>query len=118
MPYRTLGPRPVVAEPDATGFNTGHWTCTLDAAVISSTVPVFELYHMYISAPTLTGAPTIATVMLNLAHWDITLIGQANSWDPSQPMLMQPGDVLTVMFNVPTTTTPAPTVTGWFRYQT
>jgi hypothetical protein len=118
MPYHTLGARPVQARADTTGLNTGNWTAVLDGQVITSTVPVFELYHIYLTAPTLTGAPTTATVMLNLMHWDITLIGQANSWDPSQPMLLQPGDTLFVMFNVPVTTTPPPTVTGWFRYQT
>ncbi len=117
MPYRTLGPRPVKAAADTTGLNAGNWTAVLDATVISATVSTFELYHMFIKAPTLTGTPTTAEVRLNLSPWDITLIGQANSWDPAQPLLMQPGDILYVLFNVPTTITPAPTVTGWFRYQ-
>lgn len=118
MAYRTLGARPVVAAKDTTGLNTGNWTAVLDGAVITNTVPTFEMYHLYLTAPTLIGTATTATVMLNLLHWDVTLIGQANSWDPAQPMLMQPGDTLYVLFNVPVTTTPAPTVAAWFRYET
>lgn len=117
MAYETLGPRPVTAKADTTGQNPGNWTVVIDDAVINSTVPRYEMYHMYISAPTLVGQSTTAQVALNQALWDATLIGQLNSWDPAQPMLLQPGDTIYVYFNVPTTTTPAPVVTVWFRYE-
>lgn len=116
MAYYTLGPRPVVATADTTGSNDGNYTAVFDGALISSTVPVFEMYHLYLTAPVLVGAPTIATVKLNTSFWDVTLLGQANSWDPSQPMLMQPGDTLYIMFNVPFPNAAAPFVTAWFRY--
>jgi hypothetical protein len=118
MPYFPLGGRPVTAVPDMTGRNPGNWTAMLDGKLINVSHPVYELYHWFIQSPTLAGVPTTATVLINLYQWDVTLVGQANSWDPAQPLLMTPGDTLYVMFNVPTTMTPAPTVVGWFRYQT
>lgn len=116
MPYTTLGYRPFTGTPDTTGFNPNNWTAQLPLSDISSVSAGFELYHLYLTCPALPGVATTATVMLNQGLWDVTLIGQANSWDPSQPMLCAPGDTLYVLFNVPTTTTPAPTVTAWFRY--
>lgn len=115
--YFSLGARPVTATADTTGLNSGNWTAVLGHEVIGATTPYFELYHLYIKSPTLVGVPTTATVMLNTNFWDVTLIGQANSWDPAQPLIMTPGDDLFVLFNVPTSTTPPPVVTGWFRYQ-
>lgn len=113
--YFPLGGRPVVAAKDTTGRNPGNWTATISHEIINVTVPVFEMYHLYIQSPTLVGQLTIAQVLHNQYFWDVTLIGQYNSWDPAQPLLMTPGDDVIVLFNVPTTTTPAPQVVGWFR---
>lgn len=119
MPYAPLGARPVVAAPDTTGQNVGNWTATLDNSVINSAVPFFEMYHLYIeSSLQATGTQTSARVMLNSNFWDATLVGQLNSWDPSQPMLVQPGDIISVLFNIPITETPAPIVHAWFRFDT
>jgi hypothetical protein len=115
--YFPLGARPAVAEADTSGLNPGNWTALLDHSAIGVTTPVFELYHLFIESPTLVGQATTATVRLNRHSWDVTLIGQANSWDPAQPLLMTPGDDLAVAFNVPIATTPAPVITAWFRYQ-
>lgn len=117
MPYFPLGGRPAVAAADTTGLNPGNWTAMLDNKAIGISRSVFEMYHLYITSPTLATTSTTASVRLNLLPWDITLIGQANSWDPAQPLLMTPGDTLYVLFNVPTSTTPAPTITAWFRYE-
>ena len=118
MAYHTLGYRPVLAVADTTGQNVGNWTASLDAQTLGAKTDTIEMYHLYLKAPTLATIQTTATVALNLGTWDATLIGQLNSWDPSQPMLLTPGDTIYVFFNVPTSTTPAPTVTFWFRYQT
>lgn len=115
MAFTTLGYRPFTGTPDTTGFNSGNYTAALDLGDVS-TVSTFEMYHMYLTCPQLAGVPTTATVMLNQGFWDVTLIGQANSWDPSQPMLCAPGDTLYVLFNVPTSNTTPPNVTAWFRY--
>lgn len=118
MGYVTLGARPKVGVPDTTGQNTGNWTVSLEPADIGVTVSTFEMYHMFISAPTLAAdQQSSARVMLNQYFWDATLIAQLNSWDPSQPMLLTPGDTIYVLFDVPTEMTTPPTVTCWFRYQ-
>lgn len=118
MPYAPLGARPVVAVADTTGQNTGNWTAMIDNSVISTNVPYFELYHLYIKSPVLSSAQTSAEVMLNQNFWDATLVAQLNSWDPSQPMLLTPGDTIYVLFDVPISETPAPIVYAWFRYDT
>lgn len=115
MAYYPLGFRPAAIGADTTGLNTGNYTATFDSDVLGITVPVFEVYHLYLTAPTLASGQTTATVMINRGYWDVTLIGQANSWDPSQPALMTPGDALFVLFNVPTSNTVKPTAYAWFR---
>lgn len=112
-----LGARPVNAAADTTGLNKGNWTAVIGHETIGVTVPVFELYHLYLTSPTLVGQATTATVRINLDEWDITLIGQANSWDPSQPPLLGPGDDVFILFNVPTSNRTVPTAYAWFRYE-
>jgi hypothetical protein len=116
MTHYPLGHRPIVATPDTTGQNTGNWTAMLDHSVIGAKTPVFECYHLYITTPSTTGSVT-ATVMVNTGFWDVTLTGQANGWDPAQPILMQPGDTLYILFSIPTSQEPPPTVTAWFRHE-
>lgn len=116
MAYVPLGYRPVPATADISGNNTGNYTCMFDQAVINAKTSVFEVYHLYITAPLLAGSSTTATVAVNDGYWDVTLTGQANGWDPAQPILMQPGDTLWVYWNVPVTNPVAPSVTAWFRY--
>lgn len=117
MTFTTLGARPVTAALDTTGQNTGNWTAMLDNSVIGAAVSQFEMYHMYIESPVNGDVQTTAQVKLNSNFWDATLIGQLNSWDPAQPMLMTPGDTIYVLFNVPISVTPAPVVTCWFRFE-
>lgn len=117
MAYIPLGYRPVKAAADTTGVNAGNYTAVFDSKVISITHPYFEMYHLYLTGPVLSGGSTTVDVALNGGYWETTLIGQRNAWDPQQPLLMQPGDTLYVYFNVPTTNTTIPTVTAWFRYQ-
>ncbi len=118
MAYVPLGGRPVRAALDQSGLNPGgFYTAVFDDQIIGATVPRYELYHLYLRSTVLTGQATTVDVYLNTLPWDTTLIGQRNSWDPSQPALMQPGDVLYVCFNVPVTMTPAPYVVCWFRYE-
>jgi len=115
--YVPLGYRPVIATADTTGLNTGNWTAAFDPRLLSIQQPVFEMYKLYVRAPVQAGGSTQLDVVLNNGYWDTTLIGQRNAWDAVQALLMTPGDTLYVLFNVPTSTTPAPTVYAWFRYQ-
>lgn len=117
MRYMTLGSRPVKAVNDTTGMNSGNYTCVFDDSVINASTPVFEMYHMYLEAPSLVGMSTTAKVVLNTGSWDATLLGQLNSWDPSQPMLMTPGDTLYILFNVPVPNAKVPIATAWFRVE-
>jgi hypothetical protein len=118
MTYVGLGYRPVTATPDVTGQNPGNWTCAFTSDMINVSQQRFELFHMFIEAPSLGDEEQArATVLLNTGKWDATLIGQLNSWDPSQPMPLIPGDEIFVMFAVPISSTPPPQATCWFRYQ-
>ena len=119
MPYASLGYRPATAAADVTGNNDGNWTALFDQGSISNNVPYFELYHFYVSSPFLASGqqPTIQ-VALNQGLWDYNQQGAGNGWDPSQPMLLTPGDTLYFYFNLPVDITPAPVVTAWFRYDT
>lgn len=117
MAYVPLGFRPATVGADTTGLNAGNYTATFDAQVMGIQVPVFEMYHLYLTAPVLATGQTTATVMINRGYWDVTLIGQANSWDPSQPPLLGPGDDVFILFNVPTSNRTVPTAYAWFRYE-
>lgn len=112
-----LGYRPVKAKADTAGLNAGNYTATFTPDVLGIQNPVFEMYHLYLTAPVLAGGSTQVDIALNGGYWDTTLIGQRNSWDAQNPLLMTPGDTLFVYFNVPSTNTTVPTVTAWFRYQ-
>ena len=116
MTYAGLGYRPVTGVADTTGMNGGNYTCQFDPAVVNANVPYFEAYHFYVTAPALSATSTTVQIALNTGKWDYNLIAQANAWDPAQPMIMTPGDTLYFYFNVPTSITPAPVVTVWFRY--
>lgn len=116
MTYAGLGYRPAIATADTSGFNAGNWTVTFAPEAVGANVPYFEVYHYYVHAPLVPTTGTNVRIMLNQGAWDYNLIGQANGWDPSQPMIMTPGDTLYFLFNVPTSTSPAPQVTCWFRY--
>lgn len=116
MGYYPLGPRTVAAGPDSTEQNPGNYTAVLDSTVLRITTPVFELYHLFIKAPGISSNIEV-TLGLNLSSWDVTLTGQANGWDPAQPMLCIPGDVIYIFFGLSYPQAQAPQVVGWFRYQ-
>lgn len=97
------------------GFaNTGNYTTTFDATNMRFAVPTFECYHLYVNGPP--GASF--QVFINNLQWDNQLLGQANGWDPVQPMLLRPGDTIFFYWNVAVPNTIIPAVTAWFRYDT
>ena len=97
-------------------MNTGNYTAVFDPSVIAVNVPYFECYHIYVTAPVLTGSGTSIQIAVNSGYWDYNLLAQANGWDPAQPIILTPGDTLYCYFNVPTSNTTVPMVTCWFRY--
>jgi hypothetical protein len=112
MAYITLGPRMLVSAADTTGRNTGNYTAWFSTQALSINVPQFELYHALV-----TGVPTgaNATIYVGTSQWSFTSPAFSGSeWDPSEPLLMRPGEELFFFWS--TGTGGGPTVTCWFRY--
>lgn len=119
MAYQTLGSRQVVATPDATGLNPGNWTVQLTDQILNSQVDPYEIYHFFVSTSstlsfTSPGATGQFQVWINNVPWDNEPYSANNSWDPSQPMILHPGDEVDFFFSFGTGT--APIVTAWLRY--
>lgn len=116
--YGTLGFRTLAATADTTGMNTGNYTAVLTGSVININEPYFECYHIYLTSPAAPGTSyTTCQVYLNSGYWDYTSVANpGNGWDPSQPMILGPGDEVSFLFNVSASVSPAPIVTCWFRY--
>jgi len=114
--YRGLGNRRVTSVLDTTGNNSGNWTTILDAATLAITKAQFELYKAVVSNVTAGGA---ATCYLDDAQWSYVAPAAGGSeWDPSQPLLINPGQALYFYWNLPADSTPAPQLTAFFRYDT
>lgn len=111
MSFITLGPRgPVTAALDTTGYNPGNYTCDFPAAIIGSKVPYFEVYSMNV---TLSGLATVTVYQNNQVRSTALLFGNSE-WDPSQPILLQALDELSLAFDFGTGTPPVATI--WLRY--
>lgn len=110
--YVGLGSRQATGTVDTTGLNPGNWTVAFDAAVLAINIPYFEIYKMIV-----TGAPgSTFTVWVDNRRWDIAQRGDLNSWDPQQPLQLQPGLAVYFMYSDPTSDNTPPTVTIWLRY--
>lgn len=108
-----LGPRgPVTGVADQTGLNPGNWSIVFDPTVISCNVPQFEVYKMVVK-----GAPgTTFIVYRENKQWDVGVYGTLNSWDPQQPLLMNPGQSLVFAYSDAATDGNPPVATIWLRY--
>jgi hypothetical protein len=115
MSYVGLGARSVTAAAgmDDLNMNPGNWTASFTPARMSVTINNFELYHAVITAGP---AGSTFTVSLDLQPWSGASRGDINEWDPSQPLLMNASQTLYFYWNAATSTTPAPQVTIWLRY--
>lgn len=119
MSLQTLGSRQVVATLDTTGLNPGNWTAQFTDQVLNSNVDPFEIYHFYVSTVqqlqwTQTPAFGQFQVWINNVPWDNEPYSANNSWDPSQPMLLHPGDEVDFFFSFGTGSPPI--ITAWLRY--
>jgi hypothetical protein len=110
--YVSLGTRSANGQPDQTGFNPGNWTVTFDQAALNVNVPFFEVYHIVVIG----AAGSTFTVFVDQQHWDASNNGQINSWDPSQPLLLKPGNTLYFYYSDPVTDGTPPNVDVWLRY--
>lgn len=110
--YVPLGSRTVEGIPDPTGRNSGKWTVVFDPPTISCNLPYFEVCHIVIEG----AIGSSFTVFIEAAQWDTNQNGNANSWDPSVPMPLRPGQNLYFFWSDPDTDNTPPQVTIWLRY--
>ena len=114
MSYIGLGPRMTTAAKDQTGRNTGNLTNAFTAGILGFFVQQYECYHMVV-----TNVPAGANgqVYVNASQWGFTFPNSGTEWDPSQPMLLNSGMELDVLWNTSATNPVSrPIVTAWFRY--
>jgi hypothetical protein len=62
--------------------------------------------------------PTLVTfdVYVDSQKWDTGVYGNRNSWDPSEPLIMRPGQTLNFLYSNPTTDGFPPNAWIWLRY--
>jgi hypothetical protein len=107
---RDLGPRTATGAADpGNPLGAGNWTVSFPPSVLTVQQPTFEVHHIALSGP-----GGYFEVYRNEDFWDTSLLGSQNSWDPSQPLLLRPGDTLNFYWSVATGA--APKVTLWLRY--
>lgn len=113
MSYKTLGSRgPVTGLLDTSGHNPGNWTVAFTPDIIHITQFQFEVYKIVVK-----GAPnTTFDVYVELYQWDTAIYGTKNSWDPSQPLIMRPGESLYICYSDAVADDIPPQATIWLRY--
>ncbi len=113
MTYISLGSRTVIAAKDQTGLNAGNWTNAFTTSVMTMFPGQFECYHMVV---TQVPAGTSGQIFIGARQWGFTFPDSGTEWDPVQPMLLNPGEEIYVLWATKATGTPVPMVTAWFRY--
>jgi hypothetical protein len=106
-----LGNAYAEAVPDTTGRNPGNYTVTFDNSVLSMNLPTFECYHIAIDGP----IGSSFQIYIGNNFYDNVAVGWKNSWDPSQTMKLELGQVIYFFWNVGAGQTPVPTVTMYFQ---
>lgn len=107
-----LGPRTATGKADPSNqIAAGNWTVSFPPSVLSFQVPLAEVYHIAVNGP---GGYII--IDRNSDFWDTTSYGGQNSWDPSQVLLLRPGDTLSFYWSISTGN--APKITLWLRQST
>jgi hypothetical protein len=113
--YITLGSRgPQTGTPDLTSLNPGNWTAAFTPDIINVNQSQFEIYKMIVFC----AKPTLVTfdVYVDSQKWDTGVYGNRNSWDPSEPLIMRPGQTLNFLYSNPDTDGFPPVVWIWLRY--
>jgi hypothetical protein len=112
--YIDLGsPGPNIAGVDQTGRNPGNLTNALTSSFMNVTIAVFECYKMVVNSVPLGAA---ATIIRNGRQFSFCQPFTGSEWDPAQPIGLRAGDEIDFLWNVPSSATPLPVVTAWFRY--
>jgi len=113
MTYITLGYRPQTGKKDTTGLNPGNWTISFTPDIINVNVTTqFEVYKIIVHG----AQNTTFNVFVDNALWDTGVYGTQNSWDPTQPLILRPGQTLSLTYSDPVTDNTPPTATIWLRY--
>lgn len=89
-------------------FGAGNWTVTFTPQIINVQVAC-EVHHIAISGP----AGSSFQVYQDTTFYDYVARGDINSFDPSQPMPLNPGQTLYFYWN--SALSPAPNVTIFLR---
>jgi hypothetical protein len=112
MSYIPLGSKVTTAIADTSTLNKGNWTNQFTKQQIGINVAFFECY-----AVTAVNVPKLVTVdvYVNTRFRSSAVLYGNAEWDPSQPMLLTPGDEVYFAWQVAASGT-APEVTMWFRY--
>jgi|ERR1700678_548668 hypothetical protein len=111
----TLGSRgPVTGAADTSTHNPGNWTIAFTPDIINVNVSQFEVYKMVVSGAN----DTTFNVYVDNYLWDVGVYGTLNSWDPTQPLILRPGQTLYFCYSDPTTDDTPPVCTIWLRYDT
>lgn len=113
MTLITLGARgPVTGTPDTTGLNPGNWTIAFTPNIMNVNIAQFQVYKMVVKG----AAGTTFQVYVDAKQWDVGIYGALNSWDPTQPLVMRPGETLFFMYSDPVSDNTPPVATVWVRY--
>lgn len=110
--YVTLGSRYAQGAPDTTGNNTGRWTIGFTTAILGINLPFFEVYKIVVQG----AANSTLDIFVDSRQWDTTIAGDNNSWDPNQPLTMNPGENLYLYWSDPVSDNTPPSATIWLRY--
>jgi hypothetical protein len=109
VPRALLGPRAQAGKADQQNLiAAGNYTVQFAPKDLNFTVPLAEVFHIAVNGP---GGYFL--VYINEDFWDTSSFGGVNSWDPSEPMLVRPGDIISFYWSV--STGGAPGVTLWLR---
>lgn len=113
MSYIGLGSRFLIATKDTTGLNANNYTNAFTPAILSLNVPYAEIYKMVVQNVPIGNA---ANIVVNGKQWGYTQPFTGSEWDPAQPLLLNPGDELDFLWNIPSSGSQAPQATVWLRY--
>lgn len=114
MSYIDLGARSATGSLDTTGRNSGNWTVIFDPPTININVlPQFEMYKITVQ----NGAPGATfNIYRDLVLWDLSVYAPLNSWDPTNALILRPGQYLYFFYSDLASDGFQPFITCHFRY--
>lgn len=94
--------------------NAGNWTAAFTPALLAVAQQSFEVFHIVVSG----AAGSSFLIYIDGFFWDNVSYGQANSWDPVNPMPVKTGQTVYFYYSDSASDGTPPTVTLWLRAQT